>query len=142
MEIKLPTITEQQRVIFNAGIDEAITKLTQNKSAKIVPQLKELNESLYPRTHLLREREGWEPPAADIVGAYFRHFQSHCPGYETDAKLAALLGLSSDRRIRAFKQGTQPVPYGVWRTFLVMTGRAVQDITPVMFITTGDHNVE
>ncbi len=84
------------------------------------------------RTHLLREREGWEPPHPDIVGAYFRNFQGHFPEYGTDEKLAALLGLSSNRRIREFKNGDRKVPYGVWRTFLVLTGRAPQDILAVL----------
>lgn len=134
MEIKLPGIEEQQRMVFSAGIDDAIVQLQNNKSARIVKPLREIDENNYPRTHLLREREGWEPPHPDIVGAYFRHFQSYCPEYDTDAKLAKLLGLSADRRVRAFKQGAQTVPYGVWRTFLVMTGRAVQDVIPVKFI--------
>jgi hypothetical protein len=66
------------------------------------------------------------------VGAYFRHFQAHFPEHGTDAKLAALLGLSSDRRIREFKNGSRKVPYGIWRSFLVLTGRAPQDILPVL----------
>lgn len=140
MEIKLPGIPEQQQFIFNAGIDEAIHQLQQNKSSRIVRPLREIDESCYPRTHLLRESEGWEPPHPDIVGAYFRHFQSNCSGYETDAKLAKLLGLSGDRRVRAFKQGDHPIPYGIWRKFLVMTGRAVQDIIPVKFITAASEN--
>lgn len=133
MEIKLPSVSAQQQLIFNKAIDEAIEQLTINRNAKEVPPIKEIDESKYPNTHLLREREGWEPPAPDVVGAYFRHFQSHCPGFETDSKLARLLGLSSDRRIRAFKQGTQAVPYGIWRTFLIMTGRVGQDIIDVKF---------
>lgn len=141
MEIKLPGISEQQQFIFAAGVDEAIFQLQQNKTAKTVPGIREVNESNYSRMHLLRENEGWEPPHADIVGAYFRHFQSYCREYDTDAKLAALLGLTSDRRVREFKQGTKPVPYGVWRKFLVMTGRAVQDIIPVKFITSGSHSL-
>jgi hypothetical protein len=142
MEIKLPGISEQQQFIFAAGIDEAIYQLQKNKSARVVRPMIEVDESKYPRTHLLREHEGWEPPHPDIVGAYFRHFQSFCVEYDTDAKLSALLGLTSDRRVREFKQGSRTVPFGVWRKFLVMTGRAVQDIIPVKFITSGNHNVD
>ncbi|KPC24159.1 Uncharacterized protein AC496_1170 [Pseudomonas savastanoi pv. glycinea] len=42
------------------------------------------------------------------------------------------MGLSSDRRVRDYKQGVRKVPYGVWRHFLVLTGRAPQDIIPVL----------
>ncbi|MEA5720371.1 hypothetical protein ONQ97_25970, partial [Salmonella enterica subsp. enterica serovar Virginia] len=40
-------------------------------------------------------------------------------------KLGILLGLTgnTDRRIRSFRNGERPVPYGVWRRFLIITGR-------------------
>lgn len=74
----------------------------------------------------------WEAPSPDVIGAYFRHFQEAFPEYGTDGKLAALLGISSDRRIREYKQGRQKMPYGIWRRFLVLTGRVPQDIIPVL----------
>ena len=74
----------------------------------------------------------WEAPDPDIVASYFRHFQSIFNDYDTDKKLSALLGLSGDRRIREFKQGSRKVPYNVWRHFLVITGRAPQDVIEVM----------
>lgn len=134
MKIDMPSIAEQQQIIYQAGLNEAVAQLEANKAAKVLPGQKEVDESLFPRTHLLRDSEGWEPPHPDIVGAYFRHFQGHFPEYGTDAKLAALLGLSSDRRIRDFKAGSVKVPYGVWRKFLVMTGRVTQDIIKVFAV--------
>lgn len=132
MKIELPSIEQQQAVIFEEATKAAIAQLKANlKAPRIEPQ-REVDESAYPRTHLLREREGWEPPHADIVGAYFRHFQAAFPEYGTDRKLAELLGLSGDRRVREFKQGTRSVPYGVWRHFLVITGRAPQNVLPVL----------
>ncbi|SER26085.1 hypothetical protein SAMN04244573_03234 [Azotobacter beijerinckii] len=132
MKIDLPSIAEQQAWIFEEATKEAITQLKTNLQApRIAPQT-ELDESAYSRAHLLREREGWEAPHQDIVAAYFRHFQKHFPEYNTDKKLAALLGLSGDRRVREFKEGSRKVPYGVWRAFLVMTGRAPQDVLPVL----------
>lgn len=131
MHIPLPGIQDQQKAIFKQHTEEAIRQLHKNLEAPVLPAQDEVNEDSYPRTHLLRESEGWEPPHPDIVSAYFRHFQAHFPEYNTDGKLARLLRLSSDRRVRAFKSGEKIVPYGVWREFLVITGRAPQDILPV-----------
>ncbi|KQW11954.1 MULTISPECIES: hypothetical protein [Pseudomonas] len=132
MNIDLPSITEQQAFVFEAATKAGITQLQANLKAPKLPGQTEVDESQYPRTHLLTEQEGWEPPHRDLTGAYFRHFQAHFPAYNTDAKLAALLGLSSDRRVRAFKDGSKAPPYGVWRRFLVLTGRVPQEIVPVL----------
>ncbi len=132
MKIDLPGIADQQALVFTAATEAAIEQLRRNLAAPRVPPQQEVDESQYPRTHLLREAEGWQAPHPDIVGAYFRHFQHHFPEYNTDRKLAQLLGLSGDRRVREFKQGERKVPYGVWRHFLVITGRAPQDVLPVL----------
>ena len=132
MKIDLPGISDQQALVFTAATEAAIDQLRRNLAAPRVPPQQEVDESQYPRTHLLREAEGWQAPHPDIVGAYFRHFQHHFPEYDTDRKLAQLLGLSGDRRVREFKQGERKVPYGVWRHFLVITGRAPQDVLPVL----------
>lgn len=134
-EISLPSIANQQQAIYVAATQAAINQLRANLEAPKLPGPVGLDEAQYPRTHLLREHEGWEPPAAELVEAYFRHFQDAFPDYSTDKKLARLLGLrgqSADRRIREFKAGTYKVPYGVWRHFLVLTGRVPQDIIPVL----------
>jgi hypothetical protein len=50
-------------------------------------------------------------------------------------KLGFLLGLqgrSADRRIRAYRNGAEIIPYGIWRTFLELTGRVVVDVKPVL----------
>jgi hypothetical protein len=130
--IDLPSISDQQAAVFQQATQAAIEQLQRNLQAPRIPAQTEIDESQYPRTHLLREHEGWEAPHPDIVGAYFRHFQDHIPEYNSDGRLANLLGLSSDRRVREFKSGHRKVPYGVWRQFLVMTGRAPQDVLPVL----------
>lgn len=130
--IDLPSIADQQAVVFQLATQAAIEQLQRNLQAPRLPAQSEIDENQYPRTHLLREHEGWEAPHPDIVGAYFRHFQKHFPEHGSDGKLASLLGLSSDRRVRDFKQGERKVPYGVWRHFLVITGRAPQDVLPVL----------
>lgn len=132
MKIELPSIADQQAAIYEAATKAGIEQLKRNLKAVSLPGQAEVDESLYPRTHLLREHEGWEPPPPDLIGAYFRHFQQAFPAYGTDAKLAALLGLSSDRRLREFKAGSRTPPYGVWRRFLVLTGRVPQDVLPVL----------
>jgi hypothetical protein len=131
MKIQMPSIKQQQKIIFEQSTKAAIDQLKKNLKAPELPGQTEVDESQYPRTHLLREREGWEPPHPDIIGAYFRHFQSHFPEYNTDGKLAALLGLTGDRRVREYKSGDRTIPYGVWRYFLVLTGRAPQEIIEV-----------
>lgn len=132
IEIPLPSIADQQKAVFLAATEAGIQQLRANLDAPQLPAQTEVDEALYPRTHLLRANEGWEAPAPELVRAYFRQFQAAFPEYGSDAKLAALFGLSSDRRVRDYKQGSYKVPYGVWRHFLVLTGRAPQDIIPVM----------
>ncbi len=133
MEIKLPGLQEQQNTVAvkKAIQDAAADLLLQIKRAPDYPAQSELDESNYSSGHLLTIQDGWEPPHKDIVAAYFRNFMAVFPEYGSDAKLASLLELSSDRRIREYKQGAAKVPYGVWRKFLVMTGRVAQDVIPV-----------
>ena len=135
MKIDLPSLPDQHRIVFEEATREAIAQLQANLKAPKITAQGLIDESLYARTHLLREHEGWEAPDPAIVKAYFRHFQDSFPEYGTDAKLAPLLGLASagaDRRVRAFKDGSKKTPYGVWRRFLVLTGRAPQEIIPVL----------
>ena len=131
MKIELPSIAEQQLFVFKAAQQEAITAMEKNSEAQVMMAPISVDESAYSRAHLLREREGWEPPHKDLVAAYFGQFKELF-GYGSDRQMADLLGLSSDRRVRAFKKGTEVVPYGIWRRFLVMTGRAPQDVIPVL----------
>lgn len=132
MKIDLPSIADQQLFVFQQSTRAAIEQLTANLEAPRFPPQTAVDEAQYSRAHLLREREGWQAPAPEIVRAYFEHFQAHFPQYDTDQALAALLGLSDKRRIRAYKKGSETVPYGVWRHFLISTGRAAQEITPVI----------
>lgn len=132
MKIKIPKIRDQQKFVFQKATEESIAELKENLNAPIFDTPLGLDESTYPNTHLLREREGWEAPDPDIVRAYFSQFQIVFEEYSTDRKLAELLGLSSNRRVREFKSGEYKVPYGIWRRFLVLTGRVPQEIVKVM----------
>ncbi len=132
MKIQLPSIDKQKSIVYEIATRDAISQLQANLLAPKLPPQSEIVEWTLPSDHLLRENEGWAPPHPDIVGSYFRHFQHHFPEYNTDKKLAFLLGLSSDRRIREFKSGEAKVPYGIWRKFLTLTGRVPQDIIKVL----------
>ncbi|AZG89414.1 hypothetical protein N032_28095 (plasmid) [Pseudomonas syringae pv. pisi str. PP1] len=137
MKIVIPSIEEQQEIIFQQGIKDGIKQLEKNLRAKRYSAQIQIDESLYRRDHLLRENEGWQAPEPELVKAYFRHFQDLFPDYGTDAKLASLLGIhgvGNDRRIRAFKDGSKKTPYGIWRRFLVLTGEVPQEIIPVLGI--------
>lgn len=129
MSIPLPSIEDQHRHNFLLATTEAIEKLQKNLDA---PVIKGPAVEVATNEHLLREFEGWVAPPADLVYAYFKHFQQQFPKYGTDKALARLLGLSSDRRVREYKAGARTVPYGIWRKFLVITGRVPQDIIEVL----------
>lgn len=129
MEIPLPSIEDQQRYIFLQATEEAIETLRRNLDAPVIPGPAVEGEG---NEHLLRESEGWAAPSPGLIYAYFRHFQEQFPEFGTDKALAGLLGLSSDRRVREYKSGARIIPYGVWRHFLVITGRVPQEIVKVM----------
>ena len=41
-------------------------------------------------------------------------------------------GNNTERRLRSFKSGESKPPYGIWRKILVATGRAPQEVDPVI----------
>jgi hypothetical protein len=136
MEIELPNLEEQKQFVFEQQTNESINRLLENLKAPRVASKPDINESLYPNTHLLALDDGWETPSPEIVRAYFDHFQAIFPEYDTDRKLSTLLGLSGQAghaRIREYKKvnGKKTIPYGIWRKFLVITGRVPQTIEPV-----------
>ncbi|NAX31998.1 hypothetical protein CAG63_18295 [Vibrio sp. V37_P2S8PM304] len=130
MQINIPSLAEQRRAIVSDGIKKAIKQLKDNERAPVYEPQTEIDENQYSQSHML-DKSRYEAPHPDIVGAYFRHFQAHFVEYKSDAALARLLGLSSDRRVREYKQGKYKVPYEVWDRFLVMTGRKPQEIIKV-----------
>lgn len=131
MKIDLPDIKEQQRVIYKEAIKEAKKQLDDNLKAPVIASPADINEEDYSRAHLL-DKARYESPDADIVAAYFRQLQGVFPEYGTDKKLAQLLGVSSDRRIREYKTGARRIPYEIWDRFLVLTGRKPQTIIKVI----------
>lgn len=56
MKIDLPSIEDQQELIFKEAIREAISQLEKNLKAPRYPAQDLLDEIIFPRTHLLREK--------------------------------------------------------------------------------------
>ena len=134
MEIDLPSLYEQRRIVFAENTRKGQKRLEDNLHAPVIVTGQVVDIRLYGDRHLLSEQDGWEPPAPALVYALFEQFKDAFPEYNSDRKLAELLGLQSsgDRRIRTFKNGERAIPYGVWRRFLVLTGRVNQEIIPVL----------
>ena len=132
MEIKIPGMDEQKRVVFEQATNAAIEQLRQNLQAPVIKDLA-LDESQYSNEHLLSERR-WKPPHPDIVCAYLEQFKTHSP-YKSDKTIAEFLGLNKkngERRLRAYKTGEERPPFGIWRRLLVATGRVPQEVVPVL----------
>ncbi|TXH62525.1 MAG: hypothetical protein E6Q84_01100 [Thiothrix sp.] len=132
MEIKIPSIQEQQRFIFEQATREAIRQLEENLNAPVVQDLA-IDESQYSNEHLLPESR-WKPPHADVAYAYIEQLKRHSD-HKTDKAVAEFLGLrgnNAERRLRAYREGSESPPYGVWRRLLVATGRVPQEIIPVI----------
>ena len=134
MKIVIPGMKDQQKVVLEQSTKEAIKILKDNLKAPRLSVALEIDESEYSNSHLLEKGKGWEAPHPDLVTAYFNQFQEAFDKYSTDKELAQLLGLSSDRRIRAFKKGAEKAPYGLWNHFLVITGRVPQQPLKVLAI--------
>ncbi|MDL5838934.1 hypothetical protein QSW42_25035 [Escherichia coli] len=134
IKITLPSINEQRMEIFKNGIDEAISALRENATAAPYPKAKAVDYSTLDERYFLTVEQGWVAPPHTLVNAWFEQFKSTFPEYGSDSSLAALLGNHSNgasRRIREYRNGEKPIPFGIWRKFLVLTGRAPQEIIPV-----------
>ena len=118
-------------IVYERFTREAIATLKANQDAPRLSPQTEVDEDQLPRAHLLPAGEGWQAPHPLLVAAYFNHFKEHFPDFGTDDRLAELLGVSSARRLREYKQGVAKTPYHVWRQFLVMTGRVPPTIPRV-----------
>lgn len=136
MEIDLPNMREQKAVLRRENVRKAVEQLQRGLEAPYMPGPAHFNYRAYSTAHLRTENEGWEAPPHEVVNAWFEHFKGSFPEYSSDRLLGELLGLAAhaDRRMRAFRLGERKVPYGIWRRFLVLTGRVSQEIIPVMVI--------
>lgn len=135
IEIDIPPVEEQKRILYAAAVEKSCALLRKNCSAPVIADVSGVDPTTYGDAHLNTDDEGWEPPSPELVNAWFTQFKNAVPDYKTDEKLGGLLGVRGagvDRRIRAFRSGDKPVPYGIWRRFLVITGRVNQEIYPVI----------
>lgn len=137
IEIDLPDMGSQKEFVRRENVHRAVAELEKGLNAPRMRGPESFNYRDYSTRHLLTEAEGWEPPVHEVVNAWFEHFKSNFPEYSSDKKLGQLLGLAGsnvDRQMRKFRFGERRVPYGIWRRFLVITGRVSQEIIPVLVI--------
>lgn len=132
----IPGLNEQAKFVALKRAEEiynAIKNLCEKPSIELPLLLngEVINESDFSATHLLDKDNGYEPPHHDLVKAYFDQLKAFDTKY-TEAGIAKLLGLANGRAIRGFKSGERPVPYAVWRRFLVATGRAEMEMPPLI----------
>lgn len=135
LTINLPSIQEQRAQMLKIEADINCQKIQHNLTAPHYPRQEIEDLDSYSKKHLLTESEGWEVPHCDVIRTLFEQFQAICPDYNSDNKLAVFLGLKGDqagRRVREYKTGEKKIPYDIWRRFLVSTGRASQEIIPVL----------
>ena len=130
--VVLPGLNEQAKFVAIQRANElasAVNAMCQSETIDIPLTLegKLISENDYPKTHLLEKERGWEPPHPELVRAYFEQLKNYDSKYSENG-IAELLDLSSGRAVRNFKSGERPVPYAVWRKFLIATGRAPVEI--------------
>lgn len=146
ISIDLLSINEQRLLLLEQGANEGCRQLRENLQAPCYPAAPGIDAAKYGDKHLRTLDEGWEPPVPALISAWFNQFQIVFPDYASEKKLAWLLGLSgnnADRRIRAYASGDEKIPYGLWRRFLILTGRVSQEIVPVMGIfDIGENHIE
>jgi len=133
--INLPSLEEQRLMILKADTERAVSVLKDNLNAKEFPKANSVDyKAIDPRIFNTLE-QGWIAPPAYLIDAWFNQLKTTFKEYSSDGKLGSLLGLqgsSADRRIRAYRNGAETIPYGIWRTFLELTGRVVVDVKPVL----------
>lgn len=133
MSIKIPPLKEQKRFVFEQSTNDAIATLKKNLDAPSYPAVKDFDESNYSNLHYYLDREDWEPPHPDVVNAYITQLKNTFPDeYGSDKKIANLLGVTSDRRIREYRTGERKMPKSIWRVFMILTGRHPQDVLEVL----------
>lgn len=142
VSINLPSVAEQQLILLEKGVELGCQQLRKNLDAPRYHAEPGFDTALHNEKHLRTQEEGWEPPSSEVITAWFSQFKAVFPEYDSEKKLASLLGLGGNnagRRVRAYETGEEKIPYGIWRRFLVITGRVSQEIIPVMGIFIDDY---
>jgi|GEM_PF-1549137 len=132
MKIEIKSLAAQKRFVYEESIKESIQVLKDNLKAEVIETPLTIDISQLSDAHLRLKDKGYKAPSAEIVTAYINQIKDTFDEYSTDDGIAGLLGLAHGRRIREFKSGKREIPYDLWRKLLVYTGRATQEIVPVL----------
>lgn len=135
IEISLPSMKAQRLMILEKDTEIAVTTLKSNLLGVEFPKADGVNYSAIDARVFLTVEQGWVAPDHELVNAWFNQVKDNFSDYRTDEKLGNLLGLlggGAARRIRAYRNGDETIPYGIWRKFLELTGRVVPEVKPVL----------
>lgn len=135
--VPLVSVDNQRQIILEIETEKSIATLKSNLLGKKFPKVSGVDYSSLDERIFLTQEQGWVAPPSDIVDAWFSQVKSLFSEYGTDEKLGKLLGVQGanvDRRIRAYRNGNETIPYGIWRKFLVLTGRVVPHVPAVIGI--------
>jgi hypothetical protein len=127
MEIDCPPMSEQLAFTYIHCTKEGISQLEQSLSAAVIPN----DIGIKEEAKWFLDRRRWSCPPAKAITAYFDHFIRHYPQYEGPNCLSSRLRVDDDM-ISAYRQGSEKIPYDIWRNFLVITGRMHQEILDVV----------
>ncbi|MCP6645563.1 hypothetical protein NL493_25595 [Klebsiella pneumoniae] len=133
--IPLVSMNNQRLIIMEMETEKAIATLKGNLLGKRFPKADGVDYTSLDERIFLTQDQGWVAPPSDIVDAWFTQVKSLFSEYGTDEKLGKLLGIqgsNADRRIRAYRNGSETIPYGIWRNFLVLTGRVTPHVPAVI----------
>ena len=137
INMPLPSMDAQRLMILEMETEKAITTLKSNLLGQKFDKADGVDYAALDERIFLTQDQGWIAPPSDLVDAWFNQVKELFAEYRTDRKLGNLLGLqgeSADRRIRAYRKGSEVIPYGIWRNFLEITGRVTPEIKPVLGI--------
>ncbi|KFX10725.1 hypothetical protein JV34_22645 [Pectobacterium atrosepticum] len=133
--IPLPSMDTQRLMILEMDTEKAITILKSNLLGKRFSKADGIDYSALDERIFFTQDQGWVAPPPELIDAWFNQVKNLFTEYSSDRKLGNLLGLqgdSADRRIRAYRKGSEVIPYGIWRNFLELTGRVAVDVRPVI----------
>ncbi|EBP7231750.1 hypothetical protein ACV75_16870 [Salmonella enterica] len=142
ISITLPSMDAQRLMILEIETEKAITTLKSNLLEQKFPKADGVDYAELDERIFLTQDQGWVAPSSDLVDAWFNQVKKLFSEYSSDRKLGNLLGLqgeSADRRIRAYRKGSEVIPYGIWRNFLEITGRVTPEIKPVLGVFDMEH---
>lgn len=137
ISINLPSMDAQRLIILEMETDKAISTLKSNLLERKYPKADGVDYAAIDERIFVTLDQGWIAPPPSLINAWFNQVKERFDEYRSDGKLGYLLGLqgdNADRRIRAYRNGDEVIPYSIWRNFLEVTGRVAPYIKPVIGI--------